>query len=56
MLPGGIFLLRPDFLLEFSCLMGGALSMPPGAPEIVLLWSEYRELEYGEIRLTLNEP
>lgn len=47
---------RLDFLLEFSCLVGGALSMPPAVPEIVLLWSEYRELDYGEIRLTLNEP
>lgn len=47
---------RPDFLLELSCLMGGALSMPPAAPEVGLPWGEYRELEYGEIRLTLDVP
>lgn len=36
--------------------MGAALSMPPAAPEVGLLWSEYSELEYGEIILTLDEP
>lgn len=34
---------RPDFLLELSCLTGGALSMPP-APEDELLWSEHNRM------------